>query len=217
MNACRRETSVDSITTSHAASRPKTSGPSPTWYSRPSARLTSRPLVIGPAGCATGLGDTADRRVFRGVASATWVAPMRLSSTTTSSTVPSCTLSPCSSGTGSAPSRTPLTITTASGSARRIAAPPRVDCTSAWLSRTPAPSRRTAATGEDPRTVSPAASGQRRPPNSSWIIGLDRYTCGGRKTYPAAGQRRKEATASRRRSRRRAFLGAAVCPSSCSR
>src|SRR5882724_1843441 len=170
ISACRRDMSLPVTTTSHVASRPNTSEAPATAYSRPSVRLTTRPPVfpvlpaLAFAACASICG--------RLTASTYWVLPERRSSTNVNSFGPTCTLSPCSSGVGSAPRRTPLMRTSASGTAFRITTcPSGVPSNSACLGRTSAPPTCMAQPASLPRATVPGGMVNFLPPSSSNDIG----------------------------------------------
>ncbi len=138
-------------------------------YSLPSVSDTMRPPVFPvalPAPFASALAFSI--AWGRLIAWTYCVLPLRRSSTKVSSWAATSTLSPCSSGVGSAPSRTPLISTSASGTALVITTCPSGSPLSlAWRGSTPAPVRLMAQAASLPRNTSPAGMVNFRPPISS--------------------------------------------------
>src|SRR5258708_21290197 len=170
ISACRRDMSLPVTTTWHVASRPNTREAPATAYSGPSVKLTTRPPVLPVlppfpfAACAIICG--------RFTASTYCVLPERRSSTNVNSFGPTCTLSPCRSGVGSAPRRTPLMRTSASGTALRITTwPSGVPSNSACLGSTSAPPTCMAQPASLPNATVPGGIVNFLPPSSSNAIG----------------------------------------------
>ena len=162
ISACRRDTWVPGTTTSAPASRPNRSAAVSILYSRPSVRQTTRPPVVpvgfaGPPGFAL-----AGWRSVSLTAEMYVVLPLSRSSANSSSSAPMVILSPCSSGWGIEPRRTPLTSTTPLSSARRMVtdlSAPVLSTTGRW--GTPGPFRRRWHSAPDPTSISPAGTGCR--------------------------------------------------------
>src|SRR5574341_2562712 len=175
ISASRRETSFPGTTTSHPASRPNTSEVPAMAYSRPSVRQTTRPPVL-PVGFPAPLlisAFTAAAACWKLTACTYCVLPERRSSTNVSSRPPTSTLSPCSRGVASPPSRTPLINTSAAATALRIttwpsASPWRMAC----VGRMPSPVRLIGQAASLPRSTSPAGMVNFFAPHSSKAISL---------------------------------------------
>jgi len=169
ISACRRETSLPETTTSQVASRPNTSEAPAIAYSRPSVSDTTRPPVL-PVTLPPALASLLALAIASGrfIAWTYWVLPLRRSSTKVSSWPATSTLSPWSNGVGSAPRRTPLMRTSASGTAFVITTcPSGCPLSLAWRGSTPAEVRWMALPGSLPRNTSPAGIVNLRPPISS--------------------------------------------------
>ncbi len=168
ISAWRRETSFPGTTTSQEASRPKTRDAPAMAYSLPSVNETTRPPVFTVT--FPPLASAFARSIACGtlIACTYWVLPLRRSSTKVSSCPPTSTLSPCRRGVGSAPRRTPLMRTSASGTALVMTTcPSGRDFNFACLGRTPGMASGMALPGSAPSTTSPCGSVNLRPPISS--------------------------------------------------
>src|SRR6267154_2241410 len=168
ISAWRRETSLPGTTTSHEASRPKTRDAPAIAYSRPSVKETTRPPV--PTVTFPPFASALAWAIACGTLIA-WtycVLPLRRSSTKVSSWPPTSTLSPCSSGVGSAPRRTPLMRTSAAGDAlRMITWPSAWPCSRACCGSTAAPASEIAQPASLPTITSPTGMVNFLPPSSS--------------------------------------------------
>src|SRR5882762_506294 len=168
ISAWRRETSFPGTTTSQEASRPKTRDAPAMAYSLPSVNETTRPPVFTVT--FPPLASAFARSMACGtlIACTYCVLPLRRSSTKVSSCPPTSTLSPCSSGVGSAPRRTPLMRTSAAGDAlRMITWPSAWPCSRACCGSTAAPASEMAQPASLPSVTSPTGRGNFLPPSSS--------------------------------------------------
>src|SRR6267154_1400804 len=181
ISAWRRDTSFPETTTSQEASRPNTSDAPAMAYSRPSVSDTTRPPVFTVT-----LPPLASAFAWA-IACGTLIAwtycvlPLRRSSTNVSSCPPTSTLSPCSSGVGSAPRRTPLMRTSAAGDAlRMITWPSAWPCSRACCGSTAAPASEMAQPASLPSVTSPTGMVNLLPPSSSsamWEAGSYARQC----------------------------------------